>query len=253
MACQGALLNPPGAFRDGEWIHGGTWDPEEKPEVEGQITWPGSAISVAVEGGTRVVRANNLPRHPTGEYPVRPGTRAYDYDRNPNSIGEQTILLRLPVAPDAQPQSTCVPMGMIGFMLTGAALFSAVDAGGRDAPAHEIQDHCHGHPEMSRQYHYHNWSDCLAGSDPDAPVGWMLDGFPILGPVDAKGHDFTNDELDECHGHIGDVVIDGRRVRQYHYRFTRTFPYSIGCFRGAVDPGLLRGSGRPPPPWRPAQ
>jgi hypothetical protein len=144
-------------------------------------------------------------------------------------------------------------MGMIGFALSGVDIFNAFDLAGRDAPAYEIQDRCNGHPEVTSQYHYHDWSPCLAGSDPDAPVGWMLDGFPILGPVDSSGHEFTNAELDECHGRTGIVNIDGRRVETYHYRFTREYPYTLGCFRGAVDAEFLRPPAQPPhaPPARP--
>ena len=248
MTCQAFFAGAPGAFRSGDWIANGRWDPARKPVVEGEVSWPNARISVAVEGGERVVRANNLPRHPTGEFPIRPGSRAYDYDRNPNRIAEQPILLRLPAAPHQAPQPHCVPMGMIGFALSGAAIFNAFDAGGRDAPAHEIQDRCNGHPERSSQYHYHNWSPCLALPDADAPVGWMLDGFPILGPVDGEGRTVTNADLDACHGRIGPVRIDGRLVATYHYRFTLEFPYTIGCFRGTPVALPRRG---PPPFGRP--
>jgi len=232
MTCQAFFAGAPGAFRAGDWIANGRWDPARKPVVEGDVAWPNARIDIAVEGAERVVRANNLPRHHTGEFPIRPGTAAFDYDRNPNHIGEQAILLRLPAAPLAAAQPGCVPMGMIGFALSGVAIFNAFDAGGRDAPAHEIQDRCNGHPERSSQYHYHNWSPCLAGRAADEPVGWMLDGFPILGPVDAQGREITNADLDACHGRVGPVRIDGRIVSTYHYRFTLEFPYTIGCFRG---------------------
>lgn len=232
-ACQSRFPGGGGAFRTGSWIRGGTWTPDEKPQVEGHVDWPNARITVTVEGNERVVRANNLPLHPSGEFPVRPGTTAYQYDRNPNHIGEQSILLRLPAAPEPAQVPHCVPMGMIGFALSGVAIFNAFDAGGRDAPAYEIQDKCNGHPERTSQYHYHNWSPCLEVADPDAPVGWILDGYPILGPVDGKGHHYTDADLDECHGMVGPVMIDGRQVVTYHYRFTDEFPYTIGCFKGA--------------------
>lgn len=245
MTCEAFRSGAPGAFRSGDWIANGQWDPARKPVVEGEVSWPNARISVVVEGNERIVRANNLPRHATGEFPIRPGTSAYEFDRNPNHIGEQPILLRLPAAPQAAARPGCVPMGMIGFALSGAAIFNAFDAGGRDAPAHEIQDRCNGHPERSSQYHYHNWSPCLAGPAADEPVGWMLDGFPILGPVDVAGREITNADLDECHGRVGPVRIDGRIVTTYHYRFTLEFPYTIGCFRGT--PVALPRRGPPPP------
>ena len=239
--------NAPGAFRAGPWIAGDHWTRDGKPQVEGNVVWPNSQISITREGDKRVVRANNLPDHPTGQFPIQPGTKAYEYDRNPNHIGAQDVLLSLPAEPEVAAQSSCVPMGMIGFAVSGVAIYNAFDAGGRDAPAHEIQDKCNGHPEMSSQYHYHDWSPCLEKDDKDrdAPVGWMLDGFPILGPVDATGKRYSDADLDECHGMVGPVNIDGKRVVTYHYRFTDEYPYTIGCFKGT--PLNLPHQGGPPP------
>ncbi len=235
----------PGAHRPGEWIAGKSWYPSLKPKVEGEIFWPNARIAVAVEGSERVVRANSLPVHATGEYPVRAGSEAYSFDRNPNSVGARTVLLRLPAEPGRAAQPSCVPMGMIGFAVSGVAIYNALDGGGRDAPAHEIQDLCNGHPEFSGQYHYHNLSPCLAASDSDAPVGWMLDGFPILGPVNSFGKRYTNADLDACHGRIGPVRIEGELREMYHYRFTDEYPYSIGCFVGTPIASAMVG---PPPP-----
>jgi hypothetical protein len=221
-----------GAQRTGDWLKDGKWNPSLKPKVEGDVAWPGAAITVAVEGKSRIVRANNLPTHHTGVYPVAPESEAYRFDRNPNEIAEQDILLKLPAVPQPAAKPACVPMGMIGFALSGAAIFNAFDGMGRDAPAYEIQDRCNGHPERSGQYHYHDWSDCLDRGKPDEPVGYMLDGFPILAPVDGKGREWHSADLDECHGTTGPVTMDGKQVVMYHYRFTRDFPYSIGCFKG---------------------
>jgi hypothetical protein len=228
-----------GAFRVGEWIKDGSWDPNAKPVVEGNVNWPNAAISITREGTQRIIKANNLPNHPSGIYPVSAGTTAYSYDRNPNSIRERDILLRLPAEPIIAAQAGCIPMGMVGFAISGAAIFNAFDAQGRDAPAYEIQDSCNGHPERSGSYHYHDWSPCL-GKDAsgkaypaNTPVGWMLDGFPILGPIDEQGKVVTNADLDECHGRTGSVLIDGEIKQMYHYRFTREYPYTIGCFKAA--------------------
>ena len=232
MACSNRFPGGGGAHRTGSWVRDGHWHPSEKPRVEGRVAWPGHSIEIRVEGDQRIVRSNNLPGHATGVYPIQRGTAAYDYDRNPNSIRRQPILLRLPAEPKAAAAPSCVPMGMIGFALSGVAIFNAFDLSGRDAPAYEIQDSCNGHPELTGQYHYHDWSSCLGGGDPDAPVGWMLDGFPILGPHQRDGSVVVNADLDECHGRVGPVLIDGVRREMYHYRFTYQYPYTIGCFRG---------------------
>ncbi len=259
MACITRFPGGGGAHRVGSWVRDGHWDPSLKPTVEGEIAWPNARISESVEGDLRVVRANNLPTHASGVFPIRPGSEAHAYDRNPNPISEQTIILRLPRSPSVSDTPSCVPMGMIGFARSGVAIFNAFDLAGRDAPAYEIQDRCNGHPERGGQYHYHDWSPCLAKSAEgkvyaaDEPVGWALDGFPILGPTNSAGEAIRNSDLDECHGRVGNVRIDGETMQTYHYRFTREYPYTIGCFRGSVDRALLAPSaGARPPPRAPA-
>lgn len=238
--------NAPGAFRTGPWIKGNHWTRTGKPQVEGDVTWPNSRVSVTREGDKRIVRSNNLPDHPTGIFPIQSGSEAYRYDRNPGHIAAQHILLTLPANPKIAAEPSCVPMGMIGFAISGVAIYNALDARGDDAAAHEMQDRCDGHPQQDAQYHYHSWSPCLAkdDKDKDAPVGWMLDGFPILGPVDARGKHYTDADLDACHGMVGPVDIDGKRVVMYHYRFTDEYPYTIGCFRGTPITTPFTGSSR---------
>ena len=72
-------------------------------------------------------------------------------------------------------------------------------------------------------------------------VGWALDGFAIHGAEDADERPVDEAELDECHGHVGPAPQPDGTVRTaFHYHLTGTFPYTLGCFRGAVDPALLR-------------
>jgi hypothetical protein len=244
MACNSRFPGGGGAHRVGDWIKDGSWHPDRKPRVEGEVSWPNARVAISVEGAERVVRANGLPRHASGTFPIRPGSAAHAYDRNPNRIAAQDVLLRLPAEPKPAAQPVCVPMGMIGFAVSGVAIFNAFDLAGRDAPAYEIQDRCNGHPERNGRYHYHDWSPCMvpSGHPANQPVGWMLDGFPILGPYDQNGRPFTNADLDACHGRVGEVEIDGRIATTYHYRFTLEYPYTIGCFRG-TPVSLPRGPG----------
>ena len=187
FSCQTRFHDGPGAFKDGEWIRDGRWYRLEKVQVDGDVPWPNARISIQLNANQRLIIANNLPTHGTGIYPIDSGDDAFDYDRNPNPILEQTILLRLPANPSIADSPECLNMGMIGFALTGVAIFNALDAGGRDAPAHEIQDHCNGHPERQGQYHYHDMSQCMKdvsgnnGQHSDL-LGYALDGFGIYGP-----------------------------------------------------------------------
>lgn len=228
-ACQ-TRFGGGGAHRTGQWIRNGYWNPSLKPTVDGQVVWPNAEISFSLEGGERVVRGNSLPTHPTGEFPVRASDDAYSYDRNPNRIAEKVVLLRLPAVPALADRKTCVPMGMIGVTITGAAMFNALDAMGRDAAAHEILDGCDGHPERSGAYHYHGPSRCVVSAN--GPIGYALDGFGIFGTTGESGRALTNADLDDCHGHVAEVRWNGERRSIYHYHLTEEYPYSIGCFAG---------------------
>ncbi len=229
-------------FRSGRkgsapWITGSTWDPTAKPEVSGSVEWPDAQITITRQGSERIVSANNLPEHPTGTFPIQRTDPAFQYDGNPNSIRAQNILLTLPAEPTKAASASCVPMGMIGFALTGAAIYNALDAEGRDAAAHEVQDHCQGHPQQAGQYHYHSLSSCFedagaAQGGHSSLVGYAIDGFGIYGSYGEDGKKLTDADLDACHGHTHAIEWDGRTVVMYHYHTTDEYPYTVGCFVG---------------------
>ncbi|MDO8752635.1 MAG: YHYH protein, partial [Anaerolineales bacterium] len=205
----------------------------KKAVVDGTVTWPGS-FTVSIQADQRVFTGNDLPDHPTGTFPVNASDDAYAIDRNPNSIEEQSITLSLPVAPTAAAQPNCVG-GEIGIMLSGVVIFSAFDAGGRDAVATEVQDNCDGHPQVSGFYHYHSLSDCIedtATSGHSSLVGYAFDGYGIYGYYGEDGGEVTNADLDQCHGHTHMVEWDGQLAEMYHYHATHEFPYVVGCFHG---------------------
>ena len=237
MSCKTSFSRfGPGASVDGPWIGDTTWDPSRKAVVDGSVTLP-SRISITLDGATRSVRANGLPGHPTGTYPISRSDDAFRYDRNPNAIRAGNIVLSLPAMPSIAARPSCVPMGMIGFALSGAAIYNAVDERGRDAVAHEIQDACNGHPQQRGQYHYHSGSPCLTDTRSETGghsdlVGYALDGFGLYGAYGENGRKLTNADLDACHGHVHEVMWNGKRTAIYHYHTTDAYPYTIGCFTG---------------------
>jgi hypothetical protein len=237
-----------GAFHAGNWIHGDTWDLTEKPTVQGQVTWPEAEFAITTAGDgrvvSRVIRGNGLPVHtPTGQFPVAWSDPAFQFDRNPNAIAPQNVLMTLPRDPVEAASPSCVPMGPIGIALNGVAIFNALDDAGRDAVAHEVQDLCSGHPQMRGEYHYHGPSPCLPGeTERETLIGYADDGFGIYSMYDANGRELTDADLDACHGRVSEIEWDGRRVTMYHYVLTREYPYTVGCFKGTVTP---RRPGRP--------
>jgi YHYH protein len=263
-----------GAHQQGPWIEDdrSTYDLTAKAVVKGKVAWS-QQYQMKIEGKKRVFATNDLPNHPTGLFPITPqeNATAYAYDRNPNRIAAQKMRIELLIDPTLAKEATCTP-GAIGILNTGSVLFNALDAPGRDALAHEVQDSCQGHPEPSGVYHYHSISTCL----PDKTtrnghselVGYSLDGFGIYGRHDVGGRVLTSADLDACHGHIHDLDWNGKSVKMFHYHATWDFPYTIGCMRGTYkrsDVRTIRGNpnrqmplnapggrppgNRPPPPF----
>jgi len=240
FSCQTSFnANAPGAFNTGDWFNGdGTWDLTKKPTVDGSITWPDANITITTSASQRVISGNGLPtKQTTGTYPVASSDDAYSYDRNPNSISAQTVSITLPKSPKVASAPTCVGLGTVGILTSGVQVFNALDAGGRDAVAYEIQDSCQGHPEMSGTYHYHSISTCVLdaldrGSGHSKLVGYAADGFGIYGPRGTNGEDITDADLDACHGHTHKVKFNGKTQKIYHYHATSEYPYTIGCYKG---------------------
>ena len=221
-----------GARVNGPWIHGNTWNFHEKLSVGGSVSWPDASFTDVVSDGTRYLSGNGLPvGNTTGIFPISLGDAVGKYDKNPNSISPQAYDLALPVTPQYSETPYCV-RGEVGMMLTGIPLFDGFDAELRDAPAHEAQDWCDGHPQSGGQYHYHGLSSCFEDVGEKTVLGYALDGFPITGPEVAEGKYLTTDDLDECHGITSEIMQDGVPTVTYHYVMTFDFPYSASCFRG---------------------
>lgn len=250
-ACQ-TQFRGGGAMHDGPWFHGQTWNPAEKPHVAGRVMWPDAAFSIRSERGDLAVETNGLPvNEPTGTFPISRSDTVFQYDRNPNAIRKHQLSFAIPLAPVPATAPSCVPMGMIGFTTTGVAIYNALDAAGRDAAAHEIQDLCNGHPQGAGQYHYHSSSPCLPGAESDSLVGWALDGYPILGMRGGTGALITNADLDACHGREERITVDGRSYA-YAYRLTREYPYTLSCYHGEVSRETMQAihQSMGPPPGR---
>lgn len=246
-----------GASSEEPWIHGSTWDPAQKISVKGNVHWSQARLSIKRKGGRRVISTNDLPRGAsTGRFPISSSERAYTYDHNPNRIEAQKVKLSLRREPKAAKQPSCLGFGDIGVLKDGVLLFDALDAEGRDAVAHEVQDSCDGHPQQSGIYHYHDVSSCLLdrAKGRSTLVGYALDGYGIYVERNRKGKLLTNRQLDACHGRVSKVKWNGRKVRIYHYVATAEYPYTLGCYHGTPVRSSVGegggGGGRQGPPGR---
>jgi len=224
-----------GAKGSAPWITGSTWNSTTKPTVQGSVNWPQASYSVTLSGGSRIIHSNDLPKgFTTGVFPIARSDPAHQYDGNPNHIAPQSINWTLPANPTAAATPSCVGMGPIGILDDGVVFFNGLDADGRDAAAHEVQDSCDGHPDQSDEYHYHTVSSCImkTATGSSTLVGYALDGYGIYVERDANGNLLTDADLDACHGRTSMVTWDGKQVSMYHYDATAEYPYTVGCYHG---------------------
>jgi hypothetical protein len=196
-----------------------------------------SAVTVSVEGTNVVLRSNGVPDHTSPYWGV--GNALYEAPHagmqvNPNLISTQSLVLRVPSAPQsATPSDT--PLGPMGIAINGVALFNQY-AAGRSPLANEILtfDRYNGHPQQTGQYHYHLEPLWLTSRDGAAAlIGVLLDGYPVYGPQESGGALPTG--LDTCNGHTH--ATPEFPAGTYHYHVTTNAPYISGCFAG--KPGSI--------------
>jgi hypothetical protein len=223
--------------------------------------------------GARIFIGNGLPSTKMGTFPVQSGTTAYNYYEplpggtnpagtdtatgwtsyvNAAAIGISPYPLNavLPLHPEITPAAVANPNPInaliVGITLTGAVWHvekaNGPTSGGSAAwysPVNPLpMDACFGHP-YNQQYHLHGYSwKCFPnqGTTGQSPIfGYALDGFPITGPRAPDGHEYTNSELDKCHGIAAPVTSPDGITYNYHYVLNREYPFSVGCFMGKVN------------------
>ena len=229
----------------------------------------GSVFAVTADKTTRYFKGNGLPSTPMGKFgPVQPGTAAYPYYAGaPGGVNTQpgtpgfgqpyssaaaigispyNLDIKVPLAPKYLATPQPIQYLITGVTLTGTVWHAEIANGSSTAWYNPISilplDQCFGHP-YSQQYHLHAYSwKCfpnqgLIGQSP--LFGYALDGFGIYGPRGVDGKEITNAQLDECHGMTSPVLWDGKIQNIYHYVLNSEYPYSVGCFRGFVDPASV--------------
>ena len=250
------------------------------PTVSGTVTAKdidprGSVFAVTTDSTYRMFKGNGLPNTPMGVFgPVAPGTAAYPYyaaapgganttpgtpgfGQNYSSaaaigISPYNLDVKVPVAPKYLDTPQPIQYLITGVTLTGTVWHAEIANANATAWYNPISilplDQCFGHP-YSQQYHLHAFSwKCFPNQGATGPsplFGYALDGFGIYGPRGADGKDITNAQLDVCHGMTSPVLWNGKIQNIYHYVLNSEYPYSIGCFRGFVDPANIAATPLP--------
>jgi hypothetical protein len=202
-----------------------------------------STVTVSLDGDYVVLRANGVPDHKSpyfsssdARYEAYNGANR-NFSSNGFNIIEQQLVFRIPLNPKASATHSATPLGPIGLAVNGVPLFNQYNGQNRPLTV-EINsfDQYNGHPQMTGQYHYHvEPLGITAKNGSSALIGFLLDGFPVYGPVE-NGKRLTNTDLDELHGHTGATADYPNGI--YHYHVTAEDPYINGAgFHGT--PGTI--------------
>jgi len=115
----------------------------------------------------------------------------------------------------------------IGVSLNGVPFYNQY-AGPSQPLTNEINsfDQYLGHPDQTSRYHYHEEPSYLTTQKgKSALLGFLLDGFPVYGPLE-NGTTLVSSDLDAYHGHSHATTEYPNGI--YHYHITSDAPYING-------------------------
>jgi YHYH protein len=202
----------------------------ELPSVFANFT---DNVNAYVDGDFIVIETDDVPNHSSPYFNSTDSRyEAYNGDNtnfrlNPNRISSQNIVFRIPINPTEATSKSATGLGPIGVSLNGVVFFNQY-AGPNQPLTNEIDsfDQYLGHPQMSGQYHYHQEPTYLTSTiGSDGLLGWLMDGFPVYGPVENEAR-VLNANLDDYHGHSH--ATDEYPEGIYHYHITDNDPYING-------------------------
>ena len=209
-------------------------DTDELPAVYKKIY---GATDIYKDGDFIVIKATNLPDHKSPYYKNTEweNDKWEDYNgsnsswrKNPNTISESNITYRIPLNPAKAANSSATNLGSIGVAINGVAIYNQYAGPNNQALTDEINsfDQYSGHPQRQGDYHYHLEPVYLTeNKGKDALMGFLLDGFPVYGPME-NGSTISNADLDEFHGHSHATADYPDGI--YHYHITDQDPYING-------------------------
>lgn len=195
------------------------------------------ATDMYLDGEYVVIKTTGIPDHKSPYYQNTQWSDMYEaysgnnpaWNQNPNRISATNATYRIPLNPvEVSSGNQSTNLGAIGVSLNGVAFFNQYAGPNNQKLTDEINsfDQYNGHPQQQGQYHYHVeplWLTAKRGKS--ALLGFLLDGFPVYGPME-NGVAVSESDLDNFHGHkhATDEYPDGI----YHYHVTDQDPYING-------------------------
>lgn len=215
-----------------------------------------SGVTLTFGDGCVMFESDGIPNHAReseyaipGQGAVADPTRAQSYSYN------------IPTNPTMSGTSTSTSLGVIGVMISGAALFNPYEGDGVTvATASNFSvtgsqgqqvwflDSCNAHPTPMGQFHYHALPTCITSvvdtsTGPSHLIGLAFDGFPIYGDRDINGNAVTAAQLDSCNGITSPTPEFPNGIYHYVLLDTPTSSSSIRCLNGTVDTANIQMDG----------
>jgi YHYH protein len=190
-----------------------------------------SNVTARIDGDYLVVTTTTVPDHKSPYFATSDSryeaNNSTTFRKAPNSIVAGSITFRIPTKPVKATSAQATAGGAIGVALNGVPFFNQYAA--MNAPlTNEIQgfDQYGGHPQQQGQYHYHVEPLYItAKKGKSALLGFLLDGFPVYGPV-IGNKTIVSKDLDSYHGRTGTTTEYPNGI--YHYVVTADDPYING-------------------------
>ncbi|HYC84522.1 MAG TPA: YHYH protein [Chryseosolibacter sp.] len=211
-----------------------TGEDDEVPAVFAKFY---GATDVYAEGDYIVIKSTAVPDHKSPYFEdtqwestmyvadTRPG-----FSKAPNKIASFNYTFKIPRNPKGATNHQALGTATIGVAVNGIPLFNQYAAQNTPIVVGQGEytsfDLYGGHPAPTSDYHYHiepKYITAQQGSS--ALIGFLLDGFPVYGPLE-NGQTITNDDLDEYHGHTSATADYPDGI--YHYHTTSAAPFING-------------------------
>ena len=165
----------------------------------------------------------------------------------PNMIDEECVIMKMPISPAVASTKSIPGMSTMGLALNGVSFFNEV-AKSPDIITDELFtfDQCSGHPQDGGTYHYHVDPVCLIrdlggdvktstqtvggttytwlddnGTNGLLLLGFLMDGFPVYGPVGDNHTDSDNNStpaIDTYNGHSHSTSEFSSGIWHYHIK-----------------------------------
>jgi hypothetical protein len=196
-------------------------------------------VTITIEGESRVIRANGLPDHATGQFPNR---------RNPNTIAAQNYVFRVPLHPKQAAQPVKFVLQPFGIAINGVVFDPGANEwwNGDRTSGWQYEpmtghldlgvDQSNAHVQPNGAYHYHGLPLGLLANIKNAAghmvlLGWAADGFPIYAPWGYSNPNDTNSPIKQLKSsyRLKPGARPGGPGGNYDGTFVADFEYAAGA------------------------